>query len=231
MKFVFGMEANPTLVKRAEALPGSRWRGLERVARPLKTEPRQRPANVKEREFVNRRLESEQVAAGEYQPGKGTRPYRLVSVRKPLGVEKGEAYLFPKLRGFFHITHRRELAGPEVVQQAPERCHQENVIAQLKGGVNARRRPVKDRASHWAYRGMTALAWNLQAWFGLLLPAPQSRGAEVGKMEFRSFLQRRLPIPAQIVRAGRKVSDRVMRYTAWPRDFLAPGESLRKLRV
>ena len=230
------MEANPTLVKRAEALPGSRWRGLERVARPLKTEPRQRPENVKERivkerEFVNQRLESEQVAAGEYQPGKGTRPYRLVSVRKPLGVEKGEAYLFPKLRGFFHITHRRELAGPEVVQQAPERCHQENVIAQLKGGVNARRRPVKDRASHWAYRGMTALAWNLQAWFGLLLPAPQSRGAEVGKMEFRSFLQRRLPIPAQIVRAGRKVSDRVMRYTAWPRDFLAPGESLRKLRV
>lgn len=235
VKFVFGMDANPTLVKRAEALPESSWRGLERVERPIKTEPRQRPENVKERivkerEFVNQRLESEQVADVEYQPGKCTRPYRLVIVRKNLSVEKGEDYLFPKIRYFFYITNRRELAWHEVVQQAHERCNQENVIAQLKGGVNAMRMPVDDLESNWAYMVMTALAWNLKAWFGLLMPE-KSRGAEVVKMEFRSFLQRMILIPAQIIRAGRKVIYRVMSYNGWLKDFFATWKSLRKLRV
>jgi hypothetical protein len=229
------MDAHPTLVKLAEGLPESSWRGLEREEPPIKTEPRERPENVKERivrerEFLNRRLESEQVADVEYQPGQCTRPYRLIIVRKNLSVEKGEDYLFPEIRYFFYITNRRDLAWPEVVQAAHERCDQENVIAQLKGGVNALRMPVDNLESNWAYMVMTALAWNLKAWFGLLMPE-KSRGAEVVKMEFRSFLQRIMLIPAQIIRAGRKVIYRVMSYNGWLKDFFATWESLRQLRV
>src|SRR5690606_29251090 len=114
VKFLFGMDASPTLVKLAESLSESSWRGLERAARPIKTEPRERPENVKERivkerEFVNQRLESEQVADVEYQPGKCARPYRLVILRKNISVEKGEDYLFPEIRYFFYITNRRDL--------------------------------------------------------------------------------------------------------------------------
>ena len=126
---------------------------------------------MKEREFVNQRLESEQVAEMEYRPGKCQREYRLVILRKNISVERGEDYLFPAIRYFFYITNRRDLAWHEVIQQAHERCDQENVIAQLKGGVNAMRLPVRDLESNWAYMVMAALAWNLKAWFGLKPPA------------------------------------------------------------
>lgn len=235
VKFVFGMDAHPTLVKLAESQPECSWRGLERAERPIKTAPRERPENVKERivkerAFVNQRLESEQVADLEYQPGKCGRAYRLVIVRKNISVEKGEDYLFPEIRYFFYITNRRDLAWHAVVQQAHERCNQENVIAQLKGGVNAMRMPVNDLESNWAYMVMAALAWNLKAWFGLLMPE-KSRGAEVVKMEFRGFLQRLILIPAQIIRTGRRIIYRILGYNGWLKDFFATWESLRELRV
>ncbi len=45
------------------------------------------------------------------------------------------------------------------------RCDQENVIEQLKNGVNAMRMPVRDLESNWAYMVMAALSWNLKARF------------------------------------------------------------------
>ena len=42
--------------------------------------------------------------------------------------------------------------------------------------------PVNDLESNWAYMVMAALAWNLKAWYGLLMP-DRSRGEEVVKME------------------------------------------------
>lgn len=235
VKFVFGLDANPTLVKLAEGLSEASWRGLERTEPPIKTAPRTRPENVKERivkerEFVNQKLESEQVADVEYQPGKCKRQYRLVILRKNISVEKGEDYLFPEIRYLFYITNRRDLAWNEVIQQANERCNQENVIAQLKGGVNAMRMPVDDLESNWAYMVMSALAWNLKAWYGLLMPE-KSRGAEVVKMEFRTFLNALILIPAQIIRTSRKVIYRIMSYNRWLKDFFATWEHLRALRV
>jgi hypothetical protein len=32
------------------------------------------------------------------------------------------------------------------------------------------RMPVNDLLSNWAYMVMAALAWNLKAWYGLLMP-------------------------------------------------------------
>jgi len=235
VSFVFGMDAHPTLVKLAESLSEACWRGLTRTERAIKTTPRERPENVKERivkerEFVNQRLESEQVAEVEYQPGKCARAYRLVIVRKNISVEKGEDYLFPEIRYFFYITNRRDLVWHEVVQQAHERCNQENVIAQLKGGVNAMRLPVRDLESNWAYMVMAALAWNLKAWFGLLMPEKAS-GARLVKMEFRTFLNSIVHLPAQIIHAGRKITYRILSYNSWLKDFFATWEYLRVLQV
>lgn len=235
VKFVFGMDANPTLVKLAEGLSEAQWRGLEREERAIKTEPRDRPENVKERivkerEFVNQRLESEQVADVEYKPGKCSQAYRLVIVRKNIRVEKGQDFLFPDIRYFFYITNRQDLSWDQVVQQAHERCNQENVIAQLKGGVNAMRIPVNDLDSNWAYMVMAALAWNLKAWYGLLMP-DRRRGEEVVKMEFRGFIQRLILIPAQIIKAGRKIIYRLQSYNQWLKDLFATWQRLRELRV
>ena len=52
------------------------------------------------------------------------------------------------------------------------------MIEQLKNGVNAMRMPVDDLLSNWAYMVMSALAWNLKAWYGLLMPN-RERGLEL----------------------------------------------------
>lgn len=235
VRFVFGMDANPGLVKLADSLSEARWRGLERVERTIQTEPREQPENVKERivkerGYLNQRLEGEQVAEVDYQPGKCGRAYRLVILRKNITVERGENVLFDEIRYFFYITNRRDLAWHQVVQEANERCNQENVIAQLKGGVNAMRLPVRDLESNWAYMVMATLAWNLKAWFGLLMPQKHS-GQQVVRMEFRTFQQSLIQLPAQIIRGGRRVIYRILSYNSWLKDFFATWEYLRVLQV
>jgi len=233
--FNLGMDASSTLVALAEGLHEAHWRGLARGEREIKTEPRERPENVKEqivreREYLNQRLESEQVAEFEYQPGKCQKGYRMVVLRKNLSIERGEKVLFDEIRYFFYITNRRDLAWYEVVQDANERCNQENVIEQLKNGVNAMRIPVTDLNSNWAYMVMAALAWNLKAWFGLMVPN-RERGLELVKMEFRSFLGAVLLLPTQIIRTGRKIIYRILGYNGWLKDFFATWERLRRLEA
>jgi predicted branched-subunit amino acid permease len=114
------------------------------------------------------------------------------------------------------------------VALANQRCDQENVIEQLKNGVNAMRMPVDDLLSNWAYMVMSALAWNLKAWYGLLMPNRQ-RGLELLGMEFRRFLHLIVLLPAQIVRSGRRIIYRIMGYNSWLKDFFASWENLRRM--
>ena len=180
--------------------------------------------------YENKVLIGEDVTEIEYQPLKCSRPYRLIIVRKNISVQKGERALFDEIRYFFYMTNREDYAPEQIVSLANGRCHQENVIEQLKNGVNAMRMPVDDLLSNWAYMVMTALAWNLKAWFGLLLPNAR-RGAELIKMEFRRFLHAIVLLPAQIVRTGRRVIYRIMNYNSWLKDLFAGWEHLRWLHA
>ena len=137
--------------------------------------------------------------------------------------------LFDEIRYFFYVTTRRDLSAMEVIQFAHERCDQENVIAQLKGGINAMRMPVNDLNSNWAYMVMASLAWSLKAWFGLLMPR-KKRGEQIVKMEYRSFLNAIILLPAQIIRQGRKLIYRVLSYNSWLPDLFSTWERLRKLK-
>jgi hypothetical protein len=232
--FVFGMDACKGLVQRAEALPNSAWQPLKRAAKyTVQTEPRARPENVKEpiivtREFQNVKLVGEQVAKIRYRPTKCGQTYDLVILRKNLSVEKGEAVLFDDIRYFFYITTRIDLTPAEVVELANGRCNQENVIEQLKNGVNAMRVPVNDLLSNWAYMIIAALAWNLKAWFALTMPDPEKSGVAL-KMEFRRFLNTFVRLPCQIIRQGRRIVYRVLGYNAWLLDFLRTWEAIRRL--
>ena len=94
------------------------------------------------------------------------------------------------------------------------------MIAQLKSGVYAMRMPVDDLISNWAYMVMAALAWNLKAWFALLVPE-RERGLELLRMEFRTFLQAILLLPCQIVRTARRIVWRILTYNRWLTDLFA----------
>jgi len=234
VQFVFGMDAQPNVVKLAQALPEKEWQTLERLPRyEIATEPRMKPHNVKEevvrfKGYVNKVLVGESVAELKYQPGKCAQAYRLVVVRKNISVRQGETVLVDDLKYFFYLTNHPSYTAPEIVSLANGRGNQENVIEQLKNGVNAMRMPVNDLMSNWAYMVMTSLAWNLKAWFGLLLP-DRAKGLELMGMEFRRFLHSLIFLPAQIVRSGRKIIYRIMSYNSWVKDLFAFWERMRCL--
>ena len=233
--FVFGYDAKRNIVEMAEALPESNWKPLQRPARyEVKTEQRRRPENVKEqvvkeREFKNIRLESEQVAEFDYRPTHCRKSYRMVVVRKNLTVEKGESRLFDDVRFFFYITNDREMTMQEIVFFANDRCNQENVIGQLKSGVNALRMPSDGLASNWAYMVIAALAWNLKAWYGLVTEEPVAR-RDILRMEFKRFLVNFVQIPCQIVGTGRRLVFRILTYSRHLKTFLATFDSIKQLR-
>jgi hypothetical protein len=235
VKFVLGYDARQNLVALAQQMVESEWEPFERPARyEIETEPRTRPENVKERivrerEYKNIRLVSEQVAEFPYQPGKCQKPYRMVVVRKNLSVEKGEQVLFDDIRYFFYLTNDTRLSATEIVLFANQRCDQENVIEQLKNGVNALRMPSDDLLSNWAYMVIAALAWNLKSWYGLMAP-DQSMGQAIARMEFKGFLHRFILIPCQIVKTGRRLVFRVLTYTKHLQTFFETFELLKRVR-
>jgi len=230
--FVFGMDAMPNLVDIAERLAPRAWKRLRRKAKyEVKTEPRQRPENVKEaivreRGYENKRLVCEHVAEFDYQPTKCTKTYRMVVVRKNISVERGEDVLLPEIRYFFYITNDRLRPAAEIVAFANGRCDQENGIEQLKNGVRALRMPTGDLLSNWAYMIIAALAWNLKCWFGLLMP-DKTTGATVVRMEFRRFLYTFMQLPCQLIRTGRRLVYRLLTYNDHLRAFFQTFTLLR----
>ena len=226
VRFIFGYDATPNLVARAESLPESAWTKLERPAQyEIKTKRRPRPANIKdqvvrERKFDVLRLQSEEVAEFVYRPTACSRSYRMIVVRKNISKEKGELRLFDEVRYFFYLTNDWDSAPAEVVFSANDRCDQENKLAQLKGGCRALQAPVDSLLSNWAYMVMTALAWDLKAWCALMLPEAPGRWRErhrtekqwVLRLEFKTFVAAFVRMPCQLVRAGRRL---VFRLLSW----------------
>jgi hypothetical protein len=226
VRFIFGYNAVNKLKELAEGLSPQAWKPLRRPVRyVVKTRTRTRPDNVKdrivrERKFDVLRLQSEEVAEFDYRPTLCKNTYRMVVIRKHISKEKGEQVLFPDVRYFFYITNDRDLSAAEVVFEANDRCNQENLLAQLHGGVRALQAPVNTLESNGAWMVMTALAWTLKAWWALMLPEVPSRWQaqhreekrRVLRMEFKSFVNAFVTIPCQVIRTGRKL---VLRVLGW----------------
>jgi Transposase DDE domain group 1 len=226
VRFLFGYEAAPNLKAIAEDLPAPAWRPLQRPARyAVRTQPRRRPDKVKEaivvaRAFDNLRLRSQEVAEFNYRPSACRKTYRMVVVRKNISREKGEQRLFDEVRYFFYITNDWSGEAAEVVFAAKDRCDQENLLAPLHSGVRALKAPSDTLESNWAYMVMTALAWNLKAWWALALPEPAGRWRAQRRaekdwvlgLEFKAFVQAFVRLPCQVLRRGRQL---VYRLLAW----------------
>jgi len=225
VNFVFGFDAMKNLVDIAESLDEASWKPLVRRAKhACKGNRRRRRANVKERivkekGYKNIRLTSEQVAEFSYRPTKCARDYRVVVVRKNLSVEKGEDVLFDDIRYFFYITNDTKMSARQVVRFINGRCDHENDIEQLKNGINAMRMPSGDLYSNGAYMVMAALAWNLKAWYGILMP-DKTTGGQVVRMEFARFLNGFMALPTQVLTQARQIKLRVLAWTPYLEAFL-----------
>jgi hypothetical protein len=231
--FLFGYDCQPNLVKIAENLPSLAWRPLERPLRyTVATKQRRRPDKVKEaivkqRQFETLRLQSEEVAEFNYQPTACSQVYRMVVVRKNITKEKGELRLFDEVRYFFYITNDWVSEAAELVFCANDRCDQENLLSQLHSGCRALTAPVDNLESNWAYMVMTALAWDLKAWWALLLP--EGRGGHQASyradklwvlgLEFKTFVQAFMQLPCQIVRTGRRLVYRLLSWNPYQPIF------------
>ena len=146
--------------------------------------------------------------------------------------------MFEEYRYFFYITNDRTTPASEVVFLANDRCDQENLIAQLKGGVKALAMPVGDLVSNWAYMVMASLAWSLKAWSALVLP-DQGRWAEkyraekhsLLRMEFSTFCVALIQVPCQVVRTGGRLVYRLLSWNPWQGVFLRLVERLHGRRL
>jgi len=183
VRFVFGFDARTTLIEAAESADEEMYHELlKRAERQIATKERTRPQNVKddivrERNYKVLAQKAEDVVSFSYRPGKCKADYRVVALRKNISVERGENVLFEEFKYFFYITNEPEMTASEVVDQARQRCDQENLHAQLKSDVRALHAPVNTLVANWAYMTMASLAWSLKAWCALLLPV-SGRSAE-----------------------------------------------------
>ena len=233
--FIFGTDNIAVLRRQAEALEEACWQRLERKPKyeTLTDQTRERFQDnekeriVIEREFINLKLNYEDVAEFNYRPGKCRRDYRVVALRKNISRMKGENLLFPEIRYFFYITTRTDLTAARVVACANERCDQENVIEQLKNGVNALRVPMYDLVSNWAYMVIAALAWNIKSWFAMMMHLKRDRLLYI-RMEFRRFLNTIILIPCRVVRRARSIVIRIIGYQPTLDRFFSAWQTIQR---
>jgi hypothetical protein len=220
-------------VRRAEALADSAWRRFRRASNARHSKRRRAP-NVK-REVVQSKgyrdltLAEEHVAELEYRPTKAKRSYRLIVLRKKIHVTEGQLHLPDDVRYRFYVTNvsKARLGAAAVVRESNARCNQENLIEQLKNGVQATRLPVREFYGNWAYLVIAALAWNLKAWAGLLLPE-DLQARTILRMEFRRFLNEIMLLPAQILTSGRRRIFRLLAINRWSRLLLEGVSKLKR---
>jgi hypothetical protein len=225
VRFVFGYDAKANLIKTAQNADEDTYHELvTRAERQIATTPRARPRNVKDEIVRDRgykilRQTAEDVVEFTYRPGKCKRDYRVVALRKNISVERSENVLFNEYRYFFYITNDRNMTADEIINQAQQRCNQENLISQPKSGIRALHAPVNTLCANWAYMTMAALAWSLKAWCALLLPVTPRWAEQHNEQrrrllttDFRTFLGAFINIPCQIITTGRQVRWRILTY-------------------
>jgi hypothetical protein len=225
--FVFGYCGAPTLQQRADGLPEEDYAKLVRKAERALAEDKQRRAKqprvkqaiVVERGYKDLRLESEHIAEFQHKPARAKKSYRMIVLRKRIIEERHQLSLATNIRYFFYITNDPDLTPEQVVFEANERCNQEKLIAQLKGGVRSLTTPLNTLEANWALMVIATLAWSLKAWLALTMPSSprwrERHDAErerLLRMDFRSFVLDFMMIPAQIVHTGRRL---VYRLLAW----------------
>ena len=233
VRFIFGYDAYDNLIQQAQALEASAWETLLRPPKyEIKTVPRTKPKNVKQAIVEQRGFErietiQEEVACFDYQPTQCKKGYRMLVLRKHLRITKKGKEVEQTIRYFFYSTNDWMGLTPDLVLFYDERGGQEHLIGQLKSSVPAFHAPADTLLANGTYMVIAALAWNLKAWYGLLLKEPTLQ-QQVVRMEFKQFLERFIHLPCQIIHSGRRLLYRVVQFTT---DTLTVLDSLEQLNA
>ena len=230
VEFIFGLDAMPNLVRIAQSLDESAWKPMKRrrdkvkkSAKTRATRPNYKERTVVANEYLNKRLMRESIAEFDYQPGNCDRTYRVIVLHKEVQVTRGQRRLFDKEEPvyFFYITNTSKRSQPtrKVIIGANQRCNQENNISQLKQCALVA--PLDNLLSNWAYMVIASLAWNLKVWSGLMIK-PSGRAEQKAEqktlkqkiisMDFSTFRDRIVMVPAQIIRRSRSLVYRLLSY-------------------
>jgi Transposase DDE domain group 1 len=227
VRFVFGYDARKNMIKEANGIEKTEYQALVRKAEETLNkralQPRVKEEIVRSHEYLNLKVVKEDIAEFDYQSGTTNRAYRYIVLAKTIVEEKGQLTLGYRTRYFFYVTNDWDMSMEQVIKESNDRCDQENIIAEQKSGTRAFTAPLNTLEANWAYMVIASLAWSLKAWLALLLPIEPGKETEhladrkrVLRMEFRSFLQRFILVPAQIVSTGRQL---VYRFLAWRPDL------------
>ena len=153
---------------------------------------------------------------------------------KTIVEERGQQTLGQRERYHFYVTNDLTMSAEDIVREANDRCNQENVLAQLKGGVRALRAPLNTLNANWAYMVIASIAWSLKAWFALSIPvSPRWRAQHeadrqrILRMEFRSFVNRAWPSRARTC----STTDITGSPRRWTREHKPPPSSSRSRRA
>lgn len=226
VSFIFGIAAHRSLLGLAENAAETAWQPLSRKPDRDPTKSRRtRPENTKlkviqQRGYKNRRLNSESFIELPYSPHRCKKTYRLVVIRKKVDITE-QGRLFGDYKYFFYLSNAsgERYTSAEIIGGSNQRCDQENVISQL-GQCRALHAPVDNLTSNWAYMVMASLSWTLKAWIGLSIPVDgrwkEKHGEErkrVIRMEHRTFVDRFVRIPAQVVQGARRLTVRLLSLT------------------
>jgi len=126
------------------------------------------------------------------------------------------------VRVFFYITNESSTgcSSRQIVFGANERCDQENTISQLHASGTLAT-PLDNLTSNGAYMANASLAWSLKCWSGLMI-RPEGTTAQkqhqrdtrhrLLRMEFHTFLQTVIQIPARIICTSRRLIYRLLTF-------------------
>ncbi len=234
--FIFGMDARANLEKIANQIDPSGWQSLEREPKyKVKTWPRRRPSNVKQQVVKKRKFKritttAEDITECEYQPGKCKKPYRLIILRKTVTVLQGELNLFDDIRYLFYITNDRKRSTEQMIHFYRARSDHENDIEQLKNAVHAFTPASDSLLSNWALMTIASLAWDLKAWYGLLL-SYRPLGLSIVRMEFKRFLNTFIRVPCLIITTGRRIHYRLIGYNERLKHIIKFSDTIKSFGV
>jgi hypothetical protein len=228
VKFVLGYSAHQNLCQIADSLPKTAWKRLDRSSAnaadkvPRAKRPKVKEAIVVASGYKNKRLAGESYAEFEYRPTACEKSYRMVVVRKDIDVTSGQQLLFSEEKYFFYISNESpdEVSAREVIWAGNKRCNQENTISQLNasGALSA---PLDNLESNMAYMVFASLAWTLKIWSGMLIRIQGNQGQRrvrretrnrIVRMEFWTYLNSLLLLPAQVIRSSRRRIFRLLTY-------------------
>jgi hypothetical protein len=85
-----------------------------------------------------------------------------------------------------------------------------------------------DLISNWAYMVIAALAWNIKAWYAMMMHRKSDR-LEYINMEFRRFIHCLVLIPCHVIRRARSITLRLVGYQRSLDRFLSTWNTIERI--